>query len=42
MKNNDNNTPRHPFFDLLAKYHTIVSAAWSARGELAGPQRLAD
>ncbi|MFM9901710.1 MAG: HlyD family type I secretion periplasmic adaptor subunit [Polaromonas sp.] len=42
MKNNDNNTPRHPVLDLLAKYRAIFQAAWSARGELAGPQRLAD
>ena len=42
MKNNDDNTPRHPVFDLLAKYRAIFQAAWLARGELAGPQRLAD
>ncbi len=42
MKNNHDNSPRHPVFDLLTKYRAIFSAAWSARAELAGPQRLAD
>ena len=34
--------PRHPAFDLLAKYKAIFNAAWSHRHELAGPKRMAD
>jgi hemolysin D len=33
---------RHPALELLARYKAIVKAAWEARHELAGPQRLAD
>lgn len=33
---------RHPFLELLARYRAIFAAAWAARQELAGPQRLAD
>ena len=33
---------RHPFIDLLARYRAIFQAAWAARHELAGPQRLTD
>lgn len=35
-------SPRHPAFDLLARYRAIFKAAWDARAELAGPRRLAD
>jgi hemolysin D len=35
-------THRHPVLDLLARYKAIFQAAWQARHELAGPQRLAD
>jgi hemolysin D len=35
-------TQRHPALDLLARYKAIFQAAWQARHELAGPQRLAD
>ncbi len=35
-------THRHPVLDLLARYRAIFQAAWHARHELAGPQRLAD
>ena len=33
---------RHPALELLARYNAIFKAAWEARHELAGPQRLAD
>ena len=33
---------RHPALDLLSRYRAILAAAWAARHELAGPQRLAD
>jgi len=33
---------RHPALELLARYRAILAAAWQARGELAGPRRLAD
>ena len=33
---------RHPAIGLLARYKAIFQAAWAARHELAGPQRLAD
>ncbi len=33
---------RQPAWELLGRYRAIVSAAWAARRELAGPQRLAD
>ena len=33
---------RHPALELLARYKAILGAAWQARRELAGPQRLAD
>ena len=33
---------RHPFIELLARYRAIFQAAWAARRELAGPQRLTD
>ena len=32
---------RHPAIELLARYRVIFKAAWAARRELAGPQRLA-
>lgn len=32
----------HPARELLARYMAILGAAWQARHELAGPQRLAD
>lgn len=35
-------TPRHPAFDLLARYKAIFAAAWAHRAELAGPSRMAD
>ncbi len=34
--------PRHPALELLARYGAIFKAAWAARFELAGPNRLAD
>ena len=33
---------RHPALELLGRYAEVFRAAWSARGELAGPRRLAD
>jgi hemolysin D len=33
---------RHPVIDLLARYRAVFQAAWAARHELAGPERLAD
>ena len=33
---------RHPAVELLARYRAIFQAAWAARRELAGPQRLTD
>jgi hemolysin D len=33
---------RHPVSELLARYRGVFSAAWEARGQLAGPARLAD
>jgi hemolysin D len=33
---------QHPLLELLARYKAIFQAAWQARHELAGPQRLAD
>ena len=33
---------RHPLVELLARYRAVLGAAWSMRGELAGPKRLAD
>jgi hemolysin D len=35
-------SPQHPFAELLARYAAIFKAAWAARDQLAGPQRLAD
>ena len=35
-------SPMHPALELLARYKAILAAAWQARLELAGPQRLAD
>ena len=35
-------SPMHPALELLARYKAILAAAWQARRELAGPQRLAD
>ena len=35
-------TPRHPAVELLARYRAVLQAAWAARHELAGPNRLAD
>jgi hemolysin D len=32
----------HPANELLARYWAVLSAAWAARHELAGPRRLAD
>jgi len=32
----------HLFLDLLTRYRAILSAAWQARAQLAGPTRLAD
>ena len=32
----------HPVTTLLSRYRTILSAAWQARAQLAGPTRLAD
>lgn len=32
----------HPTVELLARYRTIFSAVWQARGQLAGPTRLTD
>lgn len=32
----------HPARDLLARYKAVWQAAWQARNELAGPERLAD
>jgi hemolysin D len=32
--------PKHPLAELLARYAAICQAAWSARHELAGPERL--
>lgn len=34
--------PKHPAVELAARYAAVLGAAWSARGELAGPSRLAD
>jgi hemolysin D len=39
---NSVNAQRHPAFDTLARYRAALGAAWTARGELAGPRRLAD
>lgn len=33
---------RHPAWDMLARYRTVFGLAWTARDQLAGPQRLAD
>ena len=33
---------QHPVFELIGRYHAILTAAWAARRELAGPKRLAD
>ena len=33
---------RHPAIELLARYKAVLQAAWQARHELAGPNRLAD
>lgn len=33
---------RHPLLELLARYRAVLTAAWAARNELAGPKRLAD
>ena len=35
-------SPRHPAVELLLRYQAVLKAAWQARHELAGPQRLAD
>lgn len=35
-------SPRHPILELLDRYRAVMGAAWRARGELAGPHRLAD
>jgi len=32
---------RHPALDLLGRYRAILGLAWAARGQLAGPTRLA-
>ena len=32
----------HPVAELLARYRDVFLAAWAARAQLAGPQRLAD
>ena len=34
--------PRHPLFELFARYGAILRAAWAVRRELAGPKRLTD
>jgi len=34
--------PAPPGVELLARYGTVLQAAWAARHELAGPRRLAD
>jgi hemolysin D len=34
--------PRHPTVELLARYRAVFSLVWQARGELAGPSRLAN
>jgi hemolysin D len=34
--------PCHPAIELRARYRAVFGAAWAARAELAGPQRLAD
>ena len=34
--------PKHPVFELLARYKAIFKVAWAHRAELAGPSRLAD
>jgi hemolysin D len=33
---------RPPLLDLLARYRAVFKAAWAARHEMAGPQRLSD
>lgn len=35
-------TPAQPWRDLLRRHLAVARAAWAMRGELAGPQRLAD
>jgi len=34
--------PRHPLLEMLGRCKTVLQAAWDARHELAGPERLAD
>lgn len=34
--------PKHPVFELLARYRAVFTAAWAHRAELAGPGRMAD
>lgn len=34
--------PKHPVFELLARYRAVFMAAWAHRTELAGPGRMAD
>src|SRR3990167_7836036 len=33
--------PKHPVFELLARYKAIFKVAWAHRAELAGPRRFA-
>ena len=40
--NAPNQAQRHPIVELLVRYQAVLQAAWQARHELAGPQRLAD
>lgn len=42
MSHSSEAAARHPLFDLLARYRAVLSAAWAARHDLAGPKRLAD
>ncbi|WOB05897.1 HlyD family type I secretion periplasmic adaptor subunit [Piscinibacter gummiphilus] len=34
--------PRHPAFELLARYKAVLQAAWALRHEMTGPRRMAD
>jgi hemolysin D len=34
--------PPHPFIELLQRYTAVLSSAWAARDELAGPKRMTD
>jgi hemolysin D len=42
MNTTTTNLQRHPALELIARYKAMYQAAWQARHELAGPQRLAD